>query len=423
MLQCQLAADDIEQALRSTVLEIAFDGEQTVWCPVGDFVGTGYKLRPFKSWYTEVQEDGTLICRWVMPFKTNAKITLHNLGKTPVTVDAKISHSDWQWDDSSMHFHSTWHQLTGVETGGDWWKTQKHAQDVNFVTVNGKGVYVGDTLTVLNGAAAWWGEGDEKVYVDGEKFPSHFGTGTEDYYGYAWCRPEYFSAPFHAQPDGGGNIAGGYSVNCRYRSLDAIPFTKAFRFDMELWHWAATKMNYAPTTFWYALPGAVSGIQPDPKTAALPVAKVRADIVDDMYRVPGVIEGEGLRVVERTGGSSHVQARPDLKWSSDCQLWWMDAKPGDKLVLEFPVGKAGRYQLLGNLTKAADYGIVTIAVNDTAPQEFDRYNKDVKNDDVDLGTYDFQPGNQRLTVTLTGTNPAAEPRHMFGVDYLKLAPK
>ena len=41
---------------------------------------------------------------------------------------------------------------------------------------------------------AWWGEGDEKIYVDGEKFPSHFGTGTEDYYGYAWCSPEKFYA-------------------------------------------------------------------------------------------------------------------------------------------------------------------------------------------------------------------------------------
>lgn len=32
----------------------------------------------------------------------------------------------------------------------------------------------------------WWGEGDEKFFVDGEKFPSSFGTGSEDYIGYAW---------------------------------------------------------------------------------------------------------------------------------------------------------------------------------------------------------------------------------------------
>lgn len=33
----------------------------------------------------------------------------------------------------------------------------------------------------------WWGEGDEKLFVDGEKFPSTFGTGSEDYVGYAWA--------------------------------------------------------------------------------------------------------------------------------------------------------------------------------------------------------------------------------------------
>ena len=48
-------------------------------------------------------------------------------------------------------------------------------------------------LHLINYHRGWWGEGDEKIYVDGEDFPSHFGTGTEDYYGYAWCRPEEFA--------------------------------------------------------------------------------------------------------------------------------------------------------------------------------------------------------------------------------------
>ncbi|MFA7174788.1 MAG: DUF2961 domain-containing protein [Kiritimatiellia bacterium] len=61
------------------------------------------------------------------------------------------------------------------------------------------------------------------MYVDGEAFPSHFGTGTEDYYGYAWSRLEYFEAPFHAQPSGAGNNKPGMSVNSRYRLLGDIP--------------------------------------------------------------------------------------------------------------------------------------------------------------------------------------------------------
>ena len=115
-------------------------------------------------------------------------------------------------------------------------------------------------------------------------FPSHIGTGTEDYYGYAWCRPEYFASPFHAQPTGAGNLTAGFSVNSRYRALDAIPFTTSLKFDMELWHWADTIVNYAPATFWYARPGAAGNVPPDPETAAKPVAMKRTDVVES---VPG----------------------------------------------------------------------------------------------------------------------------------------
>ena len=62
---------------------------------------------------------------------------------------------------------------------------------------------VGDTLALHNGAAAWWGEGDEKIFVDGETFPSHFGTGSEDYYGYSfgeYAVPEICCAASSTRP-------------------------------------------------------------------------------------------------------------------------------------------------------------------------------------------------------------------------------
>ena len=131
---------------------------------------------------------------------------------------------------------------------------EEGAFDFNYVTVDGKGVYVGDALTVYNRVDAWWGEGDEKVYVDGEEFPSHFGTGTEDYYGYAWCRPERISNhPYIAQPSGDGNFHPGYTLNIRYRGLDAIPFNTSLKFDMEVWHWVKSELDFAPVTFWYQL--------------------------------------------------------------------------------------------------------------------------------------------------------------------------
>lgn len=418
-LSMRLKADDLEQALRSTVLEISFDGERTVWCPVGDFCGTGYKMRPFQTWYAGVGGDGRLSCSWVMPFQREAIVRVHNVGKQPVEIsDGKISDSPWTWDDRSMHFHATWRQLTEVQTGSKKEMTGLTAFDVNYVTVDGQGVYVGDTLTLCNGAPAWWGEGDEKIFVDGESFPSHFGTGTEDYYGYAWCRPEYFQAPFHAQPEGGGNLAGGYSVNNRYRSLDAIPFRKSLKFDMELWHWADTKVNFAPSTFWYARPGATCNVEPDAESAAKPVARNRTDLVP-VYRVAGAIEGETLKVVECSGGRTEPQ-RADFGWSDDAQLWWLDGQVGDKLTLEFPVEKAGRYKLQANVTKAPDYAIVQFRVNDQPSKKFDRYNQTVAHDLLDLGTFELHEGPNRLSVEIVGVNPAAIPKQMFGLDYLTL---
>ena len=419
LLQCRIEAGDVEQALRSTVLEVAFDGERTIWCPIGEFFGTGYKLRPHTTWYTRVTEDGVMSCSWVMPFGKGAVIRVHNLGDQPVSIsDGLVGYSGWEWDDRSMHFHTSWHQYTEVDTGGKKEMSGLNAFDVNYVTVRGEGVYVGDALALCNGAAAWWGEGDEKVFVDGEAFPSHFGTGTEDYYGYAWCRPENFSAPFHAQPEGGGNLAGGYSNNSRYRALDAIPFSESLRFDMELWHWATTKINYAPTTFWYARPGAECSVQPDSDTAELPIARVKTDLVP-LFRVEGAIEGETLKVLERTGGNITEQ-HGGFGWSGESQLWWLDPKIGDKLVLAFEVEKPGRKKVLANLTKAPDYAIVRISVNDQAAKTLDCYHTSVVCDLIDLGSFDLKEGVNRLTVEVTGMNPRAIPKRLFGLDYLKI---
>ncbi len=271
-LMFKLSAADMQQALRSTVLQIKFDGEACVWCPIGEFFGGGYRGSPFRSWYAQVSADGSMSCFWSMPFQRNCEISLQNLSNQPVRAEGEVDYGSWKWDDRSMHFHSAWRQYTDIDTRSHN-KTGGGHFDVNYVELKGQGVYVGDTLCLFNGASAWWGEGDEKIYVDGESFPSHFGTGSEDYYGYAWSKPTFFESPFHAQPSGKGNVQSGYSVNSRYRGLDGIPFQKSLKFDMELWHWAETKMNFAPTTFWYARPGCTTNVEPDPKTALLPVAQ------------------------------------------------------------------------------------------------------------------------------------------------------
>jgi len=217
----------------------------------------------------------------VMPFDRNCRVELLNAGKQAVEAECEITYAPWKWDNRSMHFGAAWHQFTRLQTG-----ERKNNEgdggpfDINFVTLKGKGTYVGDAITIFNTEYAWWGEGDEKVYVDGETFPSHIGTGTEDYYGYAWCRPEKFSNhPFIAQPDGSGNFWPGYTVNMRYRALDAIPFNTSLKFDMEMWHWVKATINFAPVTFFYILKGENPNVNIDMQDIKEPVALSRSDIV------------------------------------------------------------------------------------------------------------------------------------------------
>ncbi len=423
-LVLRLDADDLGQALRSTVLELHFDGEATVWCPVGELFGSGPAPREFATFWTRGQrvgEDYTLFCAWPMPFARGAELRFHNLSEQPVSVRGTAIAGRWNWDLRSMHFHADWHQLAAVDTRGGKGMDGQGAFDVNYLTAEGRGVYVGDTLSLFNGANAWWGEGDEKIWVDGEDFPSHFGTGTEDYYGYAWCRPETFSSPWHAQPDGAGNLRVGASTNSRYRILDGIPFRRRLQFDMELWHWAGTGMDYAPASFWYARPGASDNVAPDPAAAARRLSRQRSDVVE-VFRVPGALEGEDFAVLACSGGRTEIQDLAQFGWSDERQLWWIDGAPGDRLELGFDAPGAGRYAVSARLTRANDYGLLRLALNGAEAGDWDRYHQSVETTEVALGEFELKAAGNRLTVEILGRNEAALPRHMFGLDALLLTP-
>src|SRR5690606_2236416 len=119
-----------------------------------------------------------------------AKVTLTNTGKGTHTAQLNLATRTYpKWDDSYMYFHCAWRYDHPIHALG-----ARGTKDWNYIEIQGKGIYVGDALCVMNPVNDWWGEGDEKIYVDGETFPSHFGTGTEDYYGYAWCSNEKFVA-------------------------------------------------------------------------------------------------------------------------------------------------------------------------------------------------------------------------------------
>lgn len=254
-LSLLLSAPDTAAALKGTVIRLFFDGRQTAEVPAGNFFGTGYSYNSYSTRFTGTDPDGTLRSSWLMPFRDSCRISILNVTDDTLTVSAQFSLVPYNWDKNSMHFGASFRDYPGFETAGSEHTggTGLHS-DLNIADLKGRGVYAGDAVLVFNTADAWWGEGDEKIYVDGEAFPSSFGTGTEDYFGYAWCRPELFDHPLIAQPAGYGNFHPGMSVNMRYRILDAIPFSESLKVDLEMWHWVKTTIDFSATAYYYTVP-------------------------------------------------------------------------------------------------------------------------------------------------------------------------
>jgi len=412
-LSMDIRAANLHQALRSTVLEITFDGEKTVWTPVGDFFGIGYMPVYSNTWYTQTAKDGQMNAFWVMPFEKECVITLHNLGDQEVTVaNALAGYNRWSWNQRSMHFGVTWQQYTNVYPG-----PQDLALELNFANLKGKGVYVGDGVALFNTAYAWWGEGDEKIYVDGEKFPSHIGTGSEDYYGYAWSRPEIFTDhPFIAQPYGEGANSPKYAVNNRFRALDGIPFTQSIVFDMELWHAMRTKVNYAPVTYWYMIPGGQNLSVNDVTGAKEPVAMQRSDIYSNKLQL--TIEGENLIGGNMLKGRIGYQSNPNNLWSDGMQLFWRDMEKGDKADLEFDCAFPGEYDFTGIFTIAPNNGVFNLYFNGKqVASNLNLYNSQIDVKEILIGKINLKAGKNILTVELV-TYPEGINNIRFGVDKL-----
>lgn len=306
------------QVLRSVILKISFDGEQTIWCPLGDFFNNGVGHKTYSMWERSVSESGDMVCRWVMPYRKNATVTWENLGTESVDCHYALETAPYTWEDGrSMYFHATWRMDPPTPTFPLF--------DLNLVEIKGKGVFVGDQFTVLNPSSGWWGEGDEKIYADIDfqnNFPSHFGTGTEDYYGWAGgvvpTPADEFSQPFLANVRVGSPNAMGYNTCSRTRSLDAIPFVEQFKFDMEAscgtrqsWY----HLLYSSTAFWYAVPGAKNNRTPLPDMAREPLMtveelqKLNEEKKADVFVVPGALEAENLTTWKM---SADVEEKGDL---------------------------------------------------------------------------------------------------------------
>lgn len=392
-------------ALRSIRVRAWFDGESCIDAPLGDLMGSQAGVLALDTMPAKASADGTMSLHLPMPFKRDARFEFTNTSKVSQTFTVGFVHSPYKWSSDSMYLKAQWLSFKG---------RTRPMVDLSFLNASGEGVFIGCNVAISNPTADWWGEGDEKITQDGETFPSTFGTGTEDYFGYGWCSPILFHHPFHYQSrcDGPGNK--GHSSIGRWQILDRMPYTRSLKFDMELWHWADVNMLYSRTAYWYSKPGGSAPVSDDPSLFPLPF------IESGIKRVKGAIEGEEMKVLTSTGGDLEVQDFANL--SNGKQLWWRDADPRHELRLAVPVAKSGRYRVFGRFCAAADYGVHDISFG-TISRQIDFFGK-LSWKTIDLGvTYLEKSTAAPFKVWVHGANPKAEKRHMFGLDYLLLVPE
>ena len=278
---------DREELLKNVWIKITWDNDQkeSVLAPIGMFFGTYPDVYPNRT--TPVGAlPGYFYSNWYMPFSKQAKIELINKGKAQHNLDYEIAHIGLKKSaDELLRFHAKWHR------GKFRNEVQSNGRDIDWplLVTEGKGRFCGATLHVQNEWEEpeneavnwwygkydatniwwWWGEGDEKFYVDGEKFPSTFGTGSEDWVGYAWsAEPAFplFDSGFASQPftaiDGNG-----HTIVSRFHVSDNIPFNQSFtgvieKYKDDKWGDKERGCTYCPNiclfqavAYWYLSPG------------------------------------------------------------------------------------------------------------------------------------------------------------------------
>lgn len=428
-IKTQVDSTQYEQLMRELIIKLEFDGVETVSVPLSDFSGAGMGARPTDSWFLSADGRGTVNSRWVMPYQRKATFKLVNLSDSPVDAVVRIGTDAWKWDERSLYFHTSWKQENGihVEANPD---NEADCVEWNFATLNGRGVYRGDVLSLFNHTLAWYGEGDEKIWIDDEKdFPSHFGTGTEDYYNCSWAPVIPFHTPFGGAPRADAETSIGYNTFFRTRNLDQIPFKKKLRFDIEMLSWISGEVDYATTVFWYGdLNATATGCTPveEALRPLLPQPKDPA-----AYKISeDAIEFEKLKPVAKSDelfiDSQSMLTFPEGKWSGSKQLICTHGKVGSFLEFEFDSLESRPYEIIIYGTKAPDYGIIDFSINgQRLTNKFDGCSTPtfgvINSGAIKLGKFTPLNGKIRLKIELTGSNEDVRGAgNIFGLDCLSL---
>lgn len=165
---------------RSVILRIYWDGEATpsVEVPAGDFfaAGWGRGAEPVvNSAAVAVNPGSGFNSFWQMPFRKAAKLTLENRSANrALTIYYAIDYAETPVPAAAGYFHAQFRMGKADPATGDY---------TLLDGVKGPGQYVGTYLRHRAFSPGWWGEGEAKFYIDGDKdFPTIAGTGEEDYF-------------------------------------------------------------------------------------------------------------------------------------------------------------------------------------------------------------------------------------------------
>ncbi len=337
------------------LLRIFYDGREQpgVEVPFGDFFANCFGKRSEVISIPVVVEDAdSYNSFWPMPFRKSIRIEVVNQCKEK-NINLLYYNIDWikkeKLPKNTPYFYAHYRQEYPAKTGSDYL----------ILETEGKGHYVGTVLAVRTRSPSWFGEGDEKIYIDGEDQPSIWGTGTEDYFLSAWglqsgVNTPYFGTVYFDQ----WGIVGGHTSAFRWHLADPIVFEEKIKVTIEHFGWISPDENieqkahswnereddYASVAIWYQ-----TGIPTFNET--VPPAEERVlPSLDKVFMAADVIPGNSFQF-----GSAERQDNLDFYMNG--QLFFSPSKDFAKVIIPFQVDKKRPIRLLLAVTKAPDYGI------------------------------------------------------------------
>ncbi|MDB4581588.1 DUF2961 domain-containing protein [Draconibacterium sp.] len=355
-LKIKVMAEDVSGALRQNIIKISFDGASSaqVQSPVGDFFGAAPGINPYHSLPFSVLPDGSMICRYFMPFKDSVNFEIQNLGDQPATIFIETYPEPYSWKKNSMYFRARWRTDHGLLASYD------PSQDIPYLLASGKGVCIGAAAFIYNPTSVpssygnWWGEGDEKIFIDQASFPAFFGTGSEDYFNYAWSSSAIFTHAYCGQPRNDGPANRGFVSNYRWHILDKIPFSSGFAFYMELMsHEPVENFSYGRMVYLYSKPGMYDDHLPITKEDVRPL-----NLPEKWYPVgkKGSNNAIFYQAEQLVENQKLIYTENDNLWSGGKIMVWEPGSQGKQLILNISVEEAGNYSIVLTVGKDDEGG-------------------------------------------------------------------